>query len=102
MRSRLELHYILCDILGSSNVYFRPPEQKRMRIPCIIYDLAQIEVRHADDRVYIQNPKYNITYISENPDLDSIHDKLVSLPYCRFAGSHTSDGLEHKRYEIYF
>lgn len=102
MRSRLELHAVLCDVLGSSDVYFRPPEQQRMRHPCIIYDLAQIEIRHADNAVYLQRPKYDITYVTDNPDLDEVHDKLVSLPYCRFAGSHTSDGLEHKRYEIYF
>ena len=33
MKTRYELHEFLCEILGSRNVYFQPPESVKMKDP---------------------------------------------------------------------
>ena len=40
---RLELHEILCTILGSRNVYFQPPESIKMNYPAIVYGLDDMQ-----------------------------------------------------------
>ena len=50
---RLELHELLCGLLGSRHVYFQPPESVKMRYPAIVYNLDYIENKHADDGVYL-------------------------------------------------
>ena len=49
MTRRNELHEKFCDLLGSRNVYFQPPESVRLVYPCIIYRLGNFNVKHADD-----------------------------------------------------
>ena len=38
MKTRYELHEFLCEILGSRNVYFQPPESVKMKYPAIVYE----------------------------------------------------------------
>ena len=37
MERRLELHEALCEVLGSRNVYFQPPDNVTMRYPCFVF-----------------------------------------------------------------
>ena len=52
MNSRLKLHNILVEILGSGNVYFQPPESITLKYPCIIYGRVGIDAVHADNKLY--------------------------------------------------
>lgn len=65
--SRLELQRKLVDILGSTNVYFQPPESLKLKYPAIIYKLENIGNRYANDDVYKQDRSYSLTYIDANP-----------------------------------
>ena len=41
MKTRYELHEFLCEILGSRNVYFQPPESVKMKYPAIVYERTE-------------------------------------------------------------
>ena len=60
---RLALHELLCELLGSRNVYFQPPESVKMKYPAIVYSRNRIENTSADNVVYKQDVSYTITVI---------------------------------------
>lgn len=101
MRSRLELHEILCNILGSKNVYFQPPETMKLSYPCIVYSRTGMPNRFADNLPYKQDRKYQITVIDKNPD-STIPDRVCLLPLVRFTNHFTSENLNHDVFELYF
>ena len=101
MASRLELHEKFCEILGSRNVYFQPPETVKLKYPCIIYTLSGERVRHADDALYFHRDRYTINVIDKNPDSE-IPDKIRALPYCTFDRFYTADNLNHFVYTIFY
>lgn len=101
MSRRLELHDILCGILGSEHVYFQPPETVKMQYPAIVYGLIDIETPHADNRVYLSFDRYSVTVIDRNPD-SVIPGKILSLPMCEFDRSYTKSNLNHYVFRLYF
>lgn len=98
---RLELHEILCDLLGTRNVYFQPPETIQMNYPAIVYHLNKIEDRHANNRVYLSDTSYSMTLITDDPD-DPLIRKLNALPLCSIDRSYTADNLNHYAYTIFY
>lgn len=100
MANRLDLHEMLCDIIGSRNVYFQPPESVKIQYPAIKYSLSNIKNNHANDKVYTQSRSYQIIVIDKSPD-STISDKVSQLPYCKFDRSYVSDGLNHYVYTLY-
>ena len=100
MANRLDLHEMLCNILGSRNVYFQSPESVKMQYPAIVYSLSNIKNNHANNKVYTQSRSYQIIVIDKSPD-SIISDKISQLPYCKFDRSYISDGLNHYVYTLY-
>lgn len=101
MASRLELHEVLCEILGSRNVYFQPPASVKMQYPAIVYSRSNIENTHADNTVYLQGWCYEIVVIDANPDSEYV-EKISKLPFCSFDRHYTSDNLNHDVFTLYF
>lgn len=101
MEKRLQLHELLCEILGSRNVYFQPPETVMMNYPAIVYALDTIDNKHANGGVYLSNRRYAITVIDDDPD-STIVDRMSTIPLCRFIRSYTSDNLYHYIFELYY
>ena len=101
MASRLDLHEILCSILGSRNVYFQPPESIKLEYDCIIYSRKNINNVFADNSVYRQHDLYEVIIIYEDPDSD-IPRKLSLLPMCSFDRHYTSDNLNHDVFTLYY
>ena len=101
MPNRLDLHERLCEVLGSRNVYFQPPESVKLVYPAIVYELSNINNRYANDGVYIQADSYTVTYISKSPD-DEIIRALSKLPTCRFDRGFVSNNLYHKVFTLYY
>lgn len=101
MASRIDLHEELCDILGSRNVYFQPPESVKLKYPCIIYERDNMEIIHADDTSYHLFKRYNVTVIDKDPDSE-IPDKVALLPHCRFDRHYKGDNLNHDSFSIYW
>lgn len=101
MAPRLDLHMILRDLLGSSNVYFQPPPNLQMTYPCIRYEREQIDIVHADNKPYKHLRRYQVTVIDENPD-STIVQKIAELPTAAYDRFYTADGLNHDVFRIFF
>ena len=101
MASRLELQEMLCNILGSKNVYFQPPSSTQMKYPAIRYSVSDIQNTFADNTVYTQARTYQIMVIDKNPE-SSIVDTISKLPTCEFVRSYTADNLNHTVFIIHF
>ena len=100
-RTRVELDRILRTTLGSTNVYFDPPESFKLKYPCIVYSLDGHNEIFAENYQYYGMKRYSIIYITKDAD-DPMVDTLDSMRYCRLSRPYTSDGLFHYAYEIYF
>lgn len=101
MHDRQELHEVLCNILGSRNVYFQPPESIKMKYPAIVYSLNDISNKHGDNLPYAQSISYSVTVIDKNPD-NKIVGSIAKLPFCRFNRHFTSDNLNHYVFTLYY
>lgn len=101
MGTRLELHEVLCNIIGSRNVYYQPPESIKMNYPAIVYSRNDISKKHGDDIPYMQSVSYQVTVIDKDPDSTIVSD-IAKLPYCRFNRHFTSDNLNHDVFTLYY
>ncbi len=99
---RLKLHEKLCEILGSRNVYYQPPESVKMQYPCIVYHRDTTRKFNADNRRYLSKDAYEVTFICKDPDSD-IPDKIEEeLSMIRRQTRYTADGLYHDPFYLYF
>ena len=101
MSTRLELHELLCEILGSEHVYFQPPESIRMQYPAIVYSRDDIENEPANNKPYIQSTEYNEIVIDADPDSEIV-DRVSNLPMCTFDRHYAADNLNHDSFTLYF
>lgn len=101
LTGRLALHDIFREVLGSNNVYFRPPDGTVMRYPCIKYEKDNINTRYADNTSYHMTDRYTGTVIDEDPDSEIIYD-ILKLPYTSFGRHYIADGLCHDTFTIFF
>jgi hypothetical protein len=101
MDRRWHLQAKLESILGSTNVYYQPPETIRMQYPCIVYTRRDIETIRADNRNYLSNIRYDITLISRDPDEPVLFD-LIQLDKCQYDRHYVSNGLHHDTLTLYY
>ena len=101
MADRLELHSVLQELLGSSNVYYQPPESIKMQYDAIRYSKKTINSKYANDRKYSMIDCYEIIVISRLPD-NPVIKKLLSLPYCSYDRHYVADNLRHDVLTIYW
>lgn len=102
MGSRLKLHELLVEVLGSEHVYFQPPESMKLVYPCIVYSLGDIKVRYADNKAYTTTNAYDITFISRDPDNTYAVDMLNTFKLCRFDRRFVNDNLYHDVFTLHF
>ena len=98
---RLLFHNALTALLGSSNVYFQPPPDRQMQYPCIVYERDNQSVKRANNSAYNLKPRYQVTYIDQNPDGDPI-DALAVFPLSAFSRHFVTSGLNHDVFSIYY
>ena len=99
---RLALHAKLCELLGSKNVYFQPPESVRMKYPAIRYNLTPGETRYADNGVYNHQRRYEVTVIEKNPDIPWDERMLNAFEYCSFERMYAAENLNHWQFSLYY
>lgn len=99
--SRLKLHEILCDILGTRNVYYDPPESLRMEYDAIRYSLDEIKTTYANNAKYSSKRCYNVILISRTSDPEVL-DKLLELPFSDLGRPYVSDNLHHYPITLYY
>ena len=68
MEKRIMLQNLLEKILGNRQVYFQPPESVSMSYPAIKYSRSNMNVKHADDSIYLQRVRYEIIVIDRKPN----------------------------------
>lgn len=100
LRTRLDLQEVLCEILGSNNAYYQPPETVKMKYPAIVYSRYDFENFHANNDVYMRSPAYQLTVIDKNPDSEIV-EKVSKLPLCSFDRHYKADNLNHDVFTIY-
>lgn len=101
MDRRLELHDILCSVLGSPNVYYQPPEGLKLSYPCIVYNLEKIESKFSNNKPYIHNRRYSVTVIDRDPDT-SVMSRIVDLPMISHDRQFVNDNLYHNVFTLYY
>ena len=101
MANRLDLQTLLEEILGSRNVYFDPPESVKMKYPAIRYSRAKIDNTFANNSVYRQSNRYDVTVIYDDPDSD-IPARVSRLPMCVHDRHYVADNLHHDTFTLYF
>lgn len=99
MGSRMDLHRLLVEKLGSDQVYYQPPENIKMSYPAIVYTMDSIWARHADNLPYVKTKVYAITLITRNP-VDPVIDELAEIPSARFDRHYIADNLHHNAFTI--
>lgn len=102
MASRLTLHEVFCTILNSRNVYFQPPESLKIEYPCIKYSVSGVDVKRANDHLYLTKMRYEVIYISKNPDSMLVEEILKRFPMSRFDRTYIADNLYHNVFTIYY
>jgi hypothetical protein len=99
--TRMDLQVLLETLLGSTNVYYQPPETLKINYPAIIYSKSRIDTKKADDSTYLKNTRYNIIVVDKKPD-NPVIDKLLGLQYCSYDCHYTSDKLNHDSLTLYY
>ena len=89
-------------ILGSNNVYFRPPSSIRMKYPCFVVDRAGASQYTADNRNYIWKKKYTVTYISNESDPDMVDTMLNHFEECKYDRPFVNDDLYHDVFTLFW
>lgn len=101
LKTRNELHTKLVELLGSTNVYYQPPESLKLEYPAIIYSKEYITLVHADNSNYFKHNRYTITVIDKKPD-NPVIDKLLDLQHCSFDRHYKTNNLNHDVLTLYY
>jgi hypothetical protein len=101
MATRLDLQLKLEELLGSRNVYYRPPSNIRMQYDPIRYSDKKGASRFADDIRYSHMNCYELIVIAKLPGHPVI-DKLLALPYCSWDRGYVADNLNHDVFTLYY
>ena len=99
---RQKFQIILEQLIGDPDaVYFQPGEKRSLKRPCIVFEVSDEYVQHANDSFYFGMTGYQVTYIDEDPDSD-MPMKLQRLPFSSFRQRFATSGLNHSVYVIYY
>jgi hypothetical protein len=99
---RLKLHEELVSILGSRNVYFQPPESVKLKYPCIIYTRQRPDTIRADDRIYRDVTRYQITFITKDPEDKRAREILYHFQMISASNEGVTDNLYHHYFDLYY
>lgn len=99
--SRLKLQTKLEELLGSDNVYYNPPESKKMAYPAIRYARKNIDLKYANNAIYAMKDCYEVVVISTSPD-DPVIEKILAMPYCSYDRPYKANNLNHDVFTLYY
>lgn len=102
MAERLTLHEELCELLGSRNVYFQPPESVKMQYDAIRYSLGGKDLKRANNKIYRNTNQYDGVLITRNPDTTIPDEMLSHFEMCSFGRPYTADNLNHYPFTLYY
>lgn len=99
---RIELHSKLCDLLGSNQVYFQPPESVRMKYPAIVYSISFGNVKYANNNAYLLRRRYAVTIIDKDPDACWYEKMQEAFDYCYFERAYAAENLNHWQFSLFY
>ena len=102
MGSRQNLHDELKELLGTEEVHFQPPESKKLKYPCIVYSRAPGMDLSADNQNYHHFIKYNLTFMTSDPDDPIINSLISHFRMCKLVRTNCSSYLNHYHYDLYY
>lgn len=98
---RLKLSHKLHEIFDHpDNIYFDPPESKKLSFPAIVYFRRRVDTVRADNKSYMLYDRYQITFIHKDGDNGFI-EKLLELPYCTHDDEFKKNDMYHDVFTIY-
>lgn len=101
-RNRIALHEKFCEVLGSRNVYFQPPENIKIKYPCIVYYANPVYKFHADNTRYLVWYEYKVQIIAHDPDFQLFDTFPDNFSLCSESGARfAKDNLNHANYTLY-
>ena len=100
MRTWSELQQVLSEIC--ENVYFQPPENLKIKYPCIVFERTNALTIYADNNPYQITKRYTITLITKTVDNDEYVDKLLKLPMCTFDRQFITENLCHDVFTMFY
>lgn len=101
MGRRIDLHHLICNKIGSNNVYFQPGASVTLKYPCVVYRLDDMPIIHANNHTYHWDHMYQLTVIDRDPE-SKVREKIAELPTCRFQRFFVSDNLNHYVFRVYY
>lgn len=102
MTKRIELQSQLEGILGSSSVWFQPPESVKLKYPVILYNFEGFHMIKNHDGIYKHMSRYTVKAIDKNPESLIGFNILNNFPYSSFDRRYISDGMVHDVITLYF
>lgn len=84
------------------NVYYQPPENFKMKYPCIRYEKEDINTNYADNKVYTMKDQYSIMVIGPDPDTEIPKIILETFQYCNFDRRYVSNNLYHDVLTVFY
>ena len=102
MKSTLDFQNELKSLLGSDHVYFQPPTNLRMQYPCFVVARRNTKQLNADNKAYLFDKCYTVTYISYEDDPDMIDTMVHHFKMCRYDRPFINDNLHHDVFEVYW
>lgn len=101
MDRRLQLQTLLSGVPEVKFAYFQAPPANMMEYPCIVYDLDNRLMTHANNNPYQSTKRYQLTVMYRDAD-SKVPDAVANLPMCSFSRKFTADNLHHQVFNLYF
>ncbi len=103
MRTWSELQEYLQTTMGTDvKVYYQPPENLKLKYPCVVFELSNALTRYATNNPYLVTKRYTVTLMTKTSDNHDMVDKILMLPMCTFDRQFISDLIVHDVFTIYF
>lgn len=88
--------------IGVKNVYIDPPENIKMKYPCMRVRLNTGRSRYASNKVHIFTPSWEMIYIGYEPDEEMIPKIMHAFPQVSYTRHYTADNLHHNSFILYY
>ena len=103
MKTWSEFQETLQELMGPDiKVYCQPPENLKMKYPCVVFERTNALTMYADNNPYQVTKRYTVTLISKTSDNEEALDKLLTFPMSTYDRQFTNDNLVHDVFSIYF
>lgn len=100
--TRLNLQAELESIEGVRKAYFQPPPTLKMVYPCIVYQLDEAWLDHADNYIYRDYDQYSVIVIDPDPETPIPKRLRRHFQMCRPGRPYTANNLNHYPHSLYY